>query len=132
MNIDKFSKSLNKTVKVIIQRTAEAVDQANTYKLWVIKDLSPVDKWNYIKSNKLKKAIIEDYSVTWWVYNDGKITDPNKVESWRRKKKVNRHKWPPRNQTTRYYVGQGAKVYEQATKDIKSIKDIIKRVLSKI
>lgn len=91
--------------------------------LWQMKtyaeSIAPTDTWKYINSFEIEEATISWNKVIWILRNtDDKASW---VESWFRQSPVNRHKWPPRNSSTRIFTWVWAQVQLRTAKYIAPI-----------
>lgn len=74
------------------------------------KDISPTDTSEYINSFKTDVDVYSDH-VVWKIINDCEYASG--VEFGFRRKPVDWHKWPPRDESTRFYHGVGANVQQR-------------------
>jgi hypothetical protein len=121
-DINVFSKELMQDIEA---KAIVWVNKGLNYLLSDIIQKSPVDTWEYLKWNKIKKAEKIGTQIYWEVFNESENAE--NIEYWFRKSPVNWHKnrkkwWPI------IYTWVGARVYSRsADNNQENIKNIIKK-----
>ena len=102
------------------------INEATDYLIEKVREKSPTDTGAYIKWHKIEKATNYWNRIKGSVYNDMEYAQ--EVEYWFRRSAVNWHKWPPRNESTRFYTWVGARPYTRTwDEEEKTIINIIKK-----
>ena len=114
---------------IYINAIKKWVDDALVIRKQYAEKISPTDTKEYIRWHDIEKAVETGWFVVW--SNINRDEHAFWVEYWFSKSPVNRHKWPPRNASTRIFNGIWAQVYQRMAKNtLEEVENIIKQSIN--